>query len=164
MTRSHIARAKRRPERFALRVRKGGFDVADTITLARLRSRSYSIGDLVFAEFRKPRNPKFHNFAHAFGLLCAENLDAFEGMDAHTVLKRLQVESGVGCDELAIKAPGLGMLMHRIPRSLSFESMDEGEFHEVMRGLCRHVAATYWPGCTPEQIEQMAGCMVQEAA
>ncbi len=156
--------AKRRPERFALRVRKGGFDVADTLTAARLRQRSYQLGDLVFVEIRKPRNPKFHAFAHQLGVLCAENLEAFDGMDGHSVLKRLQLESGVGCDELAIRAPGLGMLMHRIPRSLSFESMDEGEFREVMRGLSRHIAATYWTGCTPEQIEQMAGCMVQEAA
>lgn len=155
---------KRKPERFALRVRKGGFDVADAVTASRLRARSYSVGDLVFVEIKKPRNPRFHALAHQLGTLCAQNLDAFEGMEAHDVLKRLQVESGVGCDEMAIRAPGLGMLLHRIPRSLSYESMDEGEFREVMRGLCRHIAATYWPSCTPEQVEQMAGCMVQEAA
>lgn len=160
----NVIKPKRTPDRFALRVRKGGFDVADTTTAARLRQRSYAVGDLVFVEIRKPRNPKFHRLAHQLGLLCAENLDAFEGMDGHAVLKRLQIESGIGCDEMAIRAPGLGMLMHRIPRSLSFESMDESEFHGVMRGLCRHIAATYWPSCTAEQVEQMAGCMVQEAA
>ena len=156
--------APRRPERFAMRVRKGGFDVADTLTASRLRERNYQLGDLVFMEIRKPRNPRFHNLAHQLGALCADNLEAFEGLDAHAVLKRLQIESGVGCDEYAIRAPGLGMLMHRVPRSLSFESMDEGEFREVMRGLCRYIAATYWPSCTPEQVEQMAGCMIQEAA
>jgi hypothetical protein len=156
--------AKRRPERFALRVRKGGFDVADTLTSSRLRARNYRNGDLVFVEIRKPRNPKFHRMAHALGSLCAENIDEFHGADSHRVLKRLQIESGIGCDEVAIKAPGLGMLMHRVPRSLSFESMDDGEFHAVMLGLCRHIAKVYWPSLTGEQIEEMAGVMVQEAA
>lgn len=154
--------AKKRPERFALRVVKGGFQPADGTTASRLRARSYHLNDLVFAEFKKPRNPKFHAMAHVLGQLCAENLDAFEGMDPHAVLKRLQIESGVGCEEMAIRAPGLGMLMHRIPRSLSFESMDEGEFHQVMRGLARHIAREYWKTLTAEHIEQMAGVMVQE--
>lgn len=153
------------PERFALRVDKGCFRVADTTTAARLRQRSYSVGDLVFAELKKPRNPKFHRLAHQLGILCAENLDAFTGMDPHKVLKRLQVESGVGCEEIACLLPsGGGSYVARIPQSLSFESMDEGQFREVMRGLCRHLAAAYWPKCTAEQIESMAGCMVQEAA
>lgn len=153
------------PERFALRVVKGGFQVADTTTSARLRQRSYHVGDLVFAELKKPRNPKFHRLAHQLGTLCAENLDAFTGMDPHKVLKRLQVESGIACEEIACQLPnGLGNYLARLPQSLSFESMDEGQFREVMRGLCRHLAATYWPTCTPEQIESLAGCMVQEAA
>lgn len=153
---------KRRPERFALRVVKGGFDVADITTQERLRGRSYRVGDLVFAEFKKPRNPKFHRFAHAFGSLCAENLQAFDGMTAHAVLKRLQIEADVGCDEIALNFPGIGPCTYRVPRSLSFESMDEGEFHEVMRGMSRHVAKQYWPSLTAEQIEQMAGVMVSE--
>jgi hypothetical protein len=39
--------------------------------------------------------------------------------------------------------------------------MDDGEFKQVMKDLCRHVAKTYWPTCTPEQVEQMASCWVE---
>lgn len=148
-------------ERFALRVVKGGFAPADSTTSSRLRVRAYRTGDLVFAEFRKPRNPGFHRLAHQLGLLCAENLDAFAGMDPHAVLKRLQLESGVACDEVACRMPkGRGTYVARIPQSLSYESMDDGKFHEVMHGLCRHLASEYWPDCTPEQVESMASCMV----
>ena len=154
---------KRRPERFALRVVKGGFNVADITTQERLRGRSYRVGDLVFAEFKKPRNPKFHRLAHALGRLCAENLDAFEGMGAHAVLKRLQIEANVGCDEITLQFPGIGPCTYRVPRSLSFESMDEGEFHEVMRDMCRHIAKQYWPSLSADAIEQMAGVMVEAA-
>lgn len=157
-----MAAAKRRPERFPLRLIKGGFAPADRMAADRLRERGYKVGDVVFAEFRKPRNPRFWGLAHVFGQMLADNLDQFEGMDPHKVLKRLQVEANVGCDVMAIHMPGLGLVEHRTPRSLSFEQMDESEFRDVMRGFSRHVAATYWPSLSAEEIEQMATVMVGE--
>lgn len=153
---------KRRPERFPLRVIKGGFAPADNGAAARLRDRGYRVGDLVFAEFKKPRNPRFHSLAHALGTLVAENIDAFAGMNPHKVLKRLQMEANVGCDEIAYNIPGCGMVSQRIPQSLSFESMDDGEFKEVMRGLCRHIAEVYWPDLDEDEIAKMADVMVGE--
>lgn len=143
----------------ALRVIKGGYAPADASTASQLRG-THRVGDLVFAEFKKPRNPGFHRLAHQLGSMLAENLDAFEGMAAHRVLKRLQVEADVGCDEIPMLIPGIGPVNYRIPRSLSFESMDEPEFREVIAGLCRHVCARYWPTCTPEEVERMASCWV----
>ena len=157
-----MSKPKRRPERFPLRVIKGGFAPADRMAADRLRERGYRVGDVVFAQFHKPRNPGFWRLAHKFGELLAENLDRFTGIDPHEVLKLLQIEANVGCEVRAIHVPGYGMVEHRTPYSLSFESMDEGEFRAVMRGFSRHVAATYWPSLTAEQIEEMAGVMVGE--
>ncbi|WP_333679903.1 hypothetical protein [Dyella sp.] len=154
---------KRRPERFAMRVHKGALMPADQVTVARLRNRGYHLGDLVFVEIKKPRNPRFHRLAHQLGALCVENLEAFAGMDAHAVLKRLQIEANVGCDEIALNFPGIGPCSYRVPHSLSFESMDQGEFHAVMAGLCRYISARYWPDLAPERIEAMADCMVEAA-
>jgi hypothetical protein len=152
--------AKRAKPRYALRVVKGGYAPADQSTAARLRE-SHRVGNLVFAEFSKPRNPGFHRLAHQLGGMLAENLDAFDGMDAHKVLKRLQIEARVGCDEMAIIVPGVGKCLHLIPRSLSYESMSEDEFHKVIADMCKHVSRTYWPTCTPEQVEQMASVWVE---
>lgn len=154
---------KRKRDRTLLRVGKGVLTPADDLAAAQLRSRGFRTGDLVLAEITKPRHPGFHRLAHQLGALVAENLDAFEGMDPHAVLKRLQWEANVGCDEFGAQAPGLGVVMVRVPRSLSFASMDDGEFREVMTGLCRHVAKTYWPSCTPEQVEAMASAWVEAA-
>lgn len=154
--------SKRKPERFPMRVQKGCFVPADRSTQERLRDRGFRTGDLVFMEIRKPRNPKFHRLAHALGQLCAENIEAFEGMEAHRVLKRLQIEAQIGCDEMAIVVPGVGKCLHLIPRSLSFESFDEGEFKEIISGFCRHIVATYWNTLTPEEVEEMAGVMVND--
>mgnify|MGYP000429131984 CR=1 FL=1 len=146
----------RRTERHALRVIKGGFAPADGGTANRLREKGVRIGDLVFVEMKKPRNPKFHRLVHAFGEILVQNIEAFEAMNSHSVLKRLQIEAGVGCDEMAVIFPGIGPCTYRIPRSLSFESMDESEFNEVFHGFCHHVRNIYWPSMTPEAVEELA--------
>lgn len=183
----------RKPERFALRVRKGGFEVADASTAMRLKAKNYHVGDLVFAEIKKPRNPLFHRLVHRFGTLLAQNLDEFHGVDAHTVLKRLQIEGGIGCDQMRVDisavwpvvvewvgenlgAPfatvlssslealgaGAAKVNVNIPRSLSFESMDEGEFSEMFLAFARHVSERYWPTLTPVEIIEMARAMPEE--
>lgn len=154
----------KRAERIAMRVQRGALVPADPMAAAKLRDRAYSVGDVVFCEIRKPRNPRFHRLAHALGQLLVENIEAFRDLDGHRVLKRLQVEAGIGCDEMGIHVPGVGYCRHLTPRSLSFESMDEQEFRSVYRGLCRHVAETYWPECSEEDIEAMAEMMPGEAA
>ena len=152
----------RRPERIALRVEKGRLVPADGLSESRLRAKGFHIGDVVFAELKKPRNPGFHRLAHSLGQIVADNIDDFSGMDSHSVLKRLQIESGTACDEIAYRVNGM-MIIQRIPRSLSFESLDEADFQAVFRGLCRHIASTYWKGLTNEEIERMAELMPQEA-
>lgn len=149
---------KRRPQRFAFRVIRheatGALVPADSTTQARMRERGYKTGDLIFAEFRKPRNPQYHRLIHAIGGMAANNIDDFHGMSAHSVLKRLQLESGAGCEEVAYKV-GDQMVVQRIPLSLSFESMDDGEFKEVATAIC-HRLTDYWPDTTVEGILQMA--------
>lgn len=157
-----IAKPKRRRERLALRVVKGFLIPADTATQSRMREKGYKIGDLVFAEITKPRNPGFHRLVHRIGTLCAQNIESFSGMDAHKVLKRLQWEANIGCEEIGVQVPGVGLAMMRWPLSLGYESMEEGEFHEVSRQFCRHIAATYWKTLTEDQIAEMAESMVQE--
>lgn len=158
------AKTPQRRERFAMRITAQGFAPADTYTNLRLREKRYRQGDLVFAELFKPRNPKFYRYAHKFGQMCAENIDDFAGMPAHQVLKRLQWEAGIGCEELGVKVPGVGYMLLRLPRSLAFESMEDGEFREVMQGFCRHIATTYWPTLSVEKIGAMAEIMVDEGA
>jgi len=154
--------ARTRKPRHALRVIKGGYAPADSSAAAVLRQK-HRVGDLVFAEFTKPRNPGFHRLAHQLGGMLAENLDAFDGMEAHAVLKRLQIEADVGCDHLSLNFPGIGPVLYRQARSLSYESMDESEFRDVIAALCRYVAKTYWPTLTAEQIESMASVWVEAA-
>lgn len=150
-------------ERIAMRVAKGRLEPASRSDAERLRARRYGIGDVVFCELTKPRNPGFHRLAHAFGTMVVENIEAFEHLSAHEALKRIQIEGDIGCDALMLNMPGIGPVSYRMPRSLSYESMDESEFREVFVGMCRYVADRYWPDLDPEQVEEMAEVMAEAA-
>jgi hypothetical protein len=145
-----------------LRVAKGALVPADNYAASMLRARGYAIGDLLSADLKKPRNPKFNRLVHRIGQLAVRNLESFAGLDAHMAVKRLQIEGKVACDEIGINVIGYGTVIQLIPRSLSFESMDEGEFHQAARGICRTIAERYWPTMTEDQIAEMAESMVDE--
>jgi len=149
-------------DRIYFRVSKGCLIPADQYAASRLRERGYHLGDLLSAELRKPRNPKFNRLVHQLGQLVVANIDSFAGMDAHKACKRLQIEGKVACDEIGIQVKGFGTVIQLIPRSLSFETMDEGEYQEAARGISRTIAERYWPDLTPDAIESMASCMIQE--
>lgn len=149
-------------QKFPLRVIKGGFQPASQVAIDTLKERGYKVGDLVFADFSKPRNPGFHRLVHALGNLCVENLDAFEGMQAHAVLKRLQIEADVECDEIALNYPGIGPCVYKTPRSLSYESMSQEVFHEAYMGFCRHLAKVYWQDLDAEGVAEMVELMPDE--
>lgn len=185
-------RPKKKAEPIGLRfaIDKNGtylFAPASSSDQERLRAKRMNHGDLVFVDFRKPRNVGFHRLAHALGKMVVENVEDFDHLTPHEALKRLQVESGAGCEILhvemstiwkdisewiainlgasfatvlkeSLKAMGVKsrMVAIRVPRSLSFDSMDQETFHEVLRAICKYVAKRYWPSMTPEQIQEMA--------
>lgn len=150
-------------ETFLFHVGKGALVPSDSFTAERLRAKGYRFGDVLKATLTKARNPGFHRLAHAFGKLCADNIEEFSGLPAHSVLKRVQFEADIACERMQMFLKPLGLVEVKLPKSLSFDSMDEGEFRETFRAMCNHVAETYWQGCTAEQIEQMAAAMPEAA-
>lgn len=135
---------------------------ADPWAASELRQKGYKVGDVLGADLSKLRNPKFNRLVHRIGQLCVANIEEFHGLDAHTAIKRLQIEGKVACDEIGIMVPGYGMVIQFIPRSLSFDSLDEGEFNNAARAICRVIADRYWPNLSPDEIEEMAEVMVDE--
>ena len=112
----------------------------------------------------KPRHPGFWRLAHRIGALCAQNIDAFSSLSPHQAIKKLQFDTGLWCDITETEIPVMGTLVSKQPRSLAFESLDQGEFYELMKSLCRHIAETYWPHLTPEQVQEMAESFIEEGA
>ena len=153
---------KRKPEPVYLRVIQGGLVPADGYAQSQLRNKKLKIGDVIKVDIRKLRSQKFNRLVHRIGQLCAANIEAFTGLDAHTCIKRLQIEGRIACDEIGVMVPGYGMVIQFIPRSMSFDSMGQAEYHDCAKQICRLIAARYWKGLEPEQIEEMAGAMIDE--
>lgn len=127
-----------------------------------LEDRGIRPGSVLRADLSRPRNLVRWRRAHLLGGLVRESIEGFEQCDSHQAIKKLQLDSGVFCDEERIDIPGLGILLRRTPRTLAFDEMEEGEFSQFWRGLCSYLAATHWPGLSEEQIAQMAEFMPQE--
>lgn len=159
---SITAKRSHKREPVYLRVIQGGFAPADGYAQTQLRSKKFKIGDVVKCDVRRLRNQKFNRLVHRIGQLCVANIEAFSGLDAHVCIKRLQIEGRIACDEIGVMIPGYGMVIQFIPRSMSFESMDESEYHDCAKRICRLIADRYWPDLEPEQIEIMAGAMVDD--
>ena len=150
-------------EKVFFRVAKGCLVPADSYAASVMRERGYRIGDLLSAELVKPRNPKFNRLVHRIGQLVVANIDEFANLDAHKAIKRLQIEGRIACDEIGISVAGYGMMLQVIPRSLSAESMDEGEYHKAATGICRTISERYWPSMTADAISEMAESFIGEA-
>ncbi|MEN6644601.1 MAG: hypothetical protein ABFE08_19365 [Armatimonadia bacterium] len=129
-----------------------------------LRQRRVATGKEYRVTVEQARNAKFHRLVHALGKLVSENVDGFDGLRAHDVIKRLQREAGVFCEEQEIEIPGIGKLLVKVAQSIAFDCMDEADFKDLYAAICRHVAATYWPELDESAVEVMAGLMPTEAA
>jgi len=135
----------------------GAFIPAHHSDASEMRARKLAVGDVLRADFRKRRNPRFFRLAHALARHVAENNDGFEvecaAEDWHKVLKRLQREAGICCEEQEIEIPGIGKLVAKFAASLAFDELDETEWLRVWNGLVDHVQRTYWPSMRTEDIE-----------
>ena len=156
-------KARNKPEKIPFRLIKGALVPADKFAESTLRDRKYSNGDILFGVITKPRNPKFNRLVHKIGVLCVENIESFEGMDAHMAIKRLQLESRVECDEIGFHINGYPEMTYQIiPRSISFNSMGEERFQNAAKAICRHIAAKYWPSLSADAVEKMAEVEIHE--
>lgn len=123
-----------------------------------MRTRKYHIGTELRADLKKPRNPRFWRLFHQIGIYVAENVEGFPE-DAHEAVKRLQRESGVACEELETELPGVGKLLIKQARSLNFDVMDDGEFTQVYKAICRYVCEKYRTEMDEDQFAAMIEAM-----
>ena len=147
-------------ERIYFRVSKGCIVPADNYALSLLQARKFKVGDLVAADLVKPRNPKFNNLVHRIGKLVCQNIEGFELLTEHAAIKRLQLEGQIECVEQHYHKDGLGMIVQFLPNSLSFATMCEERYVAAAKAICALISIKYWPSCTAEQIERMAGAMI----
>lgn len=157
-------RKSRHHETIPMRVSRGCLMPADGFAQKRLREKNFQLHEIVSVRIRRMREYWYHKWVHLFGELVAQNIPDFHGMTAHKVLKRLQAEAIIGCEEVAIRLEdGTKATMH-FPRSLAYDEMDQAEFEEVFAGFCQHIIARYWPDLDQDAIPELIEAMEDQVA
>ena len=129
-----------------------------------LRRKRLKVGARIRTTVSRERSYSQHKYAHKLGQFVEANVEGFEGQDPHEILKRLQVEAGAYCDHEQLQIPGYGgCLVRKVPRSLAFDEMEEGEFMQFVRLICNHIAATYLPGMSEAQVAEAIELMPEAA-
>lgn len=139
-----------------------GIDEKNERAYGRFRSKLAKMqpGQTLAFEFRIPRSPRFHRLH--FVMLTA----VFECQEVFTDNERMRkwLEVGAGhCDLM----PGPGGELVAVPRSISYEALDDPEFHEVHESVKAFLrtprAYLYlWPHLGDEGGERMVEAILAE--
>ena len=135
-----------------------GLVACSAVDRAILKARRFRPDGRVRCEIKNPRHEGFHRLVHVFGMFLIEHVDGYEkhGKDAHAAVKDCQVRSGAACElqKVDMDVPGIGMCecTVRLPRSLSFDEMDEDEFKSAFDIMVQYTADNDYPGLTSAQI------------
>lgn len=119
-----------------------------------LRERGYRTGDMVRAVLTKPRNERFNRLVHGMGYLIVENIEGYEGLRSHDAIKKLQIEAQIHCDVESMTFEGM-VLKRFIPRSISYDSMDEHTFQKFWEDCCRYLIQKHWHNLDEDQLTEM---------
>ena len=148
-------------ERIYFRCVDGGLKPADNWAASNFEKKGYKQGDIVSVDVRKVRNRRFNAFVHVFGDACIKNIPSFaEIEDAHKAIKRLQLESGIECDEMAINLDGFGMVVVKQARSFAFDRMGEEDFKAAAQGISDYAVAKYGGALTQDQLNGLVSASV----
>lgn len=125
---------------------EGTFAPASEAARQICRSRKLHAGVELIAYLYQVRSAEQWHKAHGLGCALAEHVDGFEGLGGHAALKKLQADSGIGCEIETFDLPGLGKITRSKPMSLAFDEMSEDEFQAIYSLMLEYVRKTYWPG------------------
>lgn len=119
-----------------------------------LRERGFRNGEKVRAVLTKPRNEKFNRLVHGMGRLIVENIDGYEGMRSHDAIKKLQGEGKIYCENEILTFEGM-VLTRFIPKSISYDSMDEHTFQDFWSQCCKYLIEKHWPNLDENELTEM---------
>ena len=118
-------------------VRKGHLFPADAFATEAFQNLNLKMGNHLQIQIHQTRNKGTWKHVHNIAKLCIEHIEDFNNYHrSHDVIKRIQFEGNIACDELAACIDG-GMVpkIYRMPRSLAFGSMGDDEFEEVYSAI-----------------------------
>jgi hypothetical protein len=105
-------------------------------------------GQIIEVDYKKPRNPLFHNKFMSMIRVVYNNQEQYDTIEG--VLNVFKVQLG-HCDTMMYRDMEI-----RIPRSISFGSMDELEFSEFYDRAVDFALSRFLPTVTRAELEEYA--------
>ena len=103
-------------------------------------------GQIILVDYKKPRNPLFHNKFMSMVRVVYDNQEKYARIEG--VLNVIKV--GIGhCDTMEFHGVEI-----QIPRSIAFGNMDELEFQPFYDRAVTFVLARFLPTVTAEELEE----------
>lgn len=103
-------------------------------------------GDIIYVEYKKPRNPQFHNKFMSLIRTVYDNSEQYESVEA--LLNVFKVELGY-YDTMWWRKMEI-----RVPRSISFAKMDELEFSELYDKAVTMALHRFLPTVSKDELEE----------
>jgi hypothetical protein len=128
---------------------------ANQLARDEMKRRKFTRGTRLQVEMKRPRNLPFWRKAHVLAGLCIENVDAFDGLDLHQALKKLQLNANVECDNLTFIAADGTKFRYRQARSLSFDNMDEGTFTVAYDRIVEYIKDRFFSEWDDDQMAEL---------
>ncbi|MBK5645828.1 MAG: hypothetical protein I4N51_00940 [Acinetobacter sp.] len=119
-----------------------------------LRERQYREGERIRAVLTKPRNERFNRLVHGMGHLIVENIEGYESLRAHDAIKKLQSEGRIHCSIETLSVEGMDIQRY-VPKSISFDSMDEHSFQDFWNQCCKYLIEKHWPTLDEDALTEM---------
>lgn len=103
-------------------------------------------GQIIYVDYKKPRNPLFHNKFMALVRLIYQNQEEYKSIES--LLNVFKVELGY-YDSLYFRGQEI-----RVPRSISFAAMDEIAFQDFYDKAVELALHRFFPAVTPAELEE----------
>ena len=113
-------------------------------------------GSIIYVDYKKPRNPLFHNKFMSMVRVVFENQEHYPSIES--MLNVIKIELGY-YDTVVVTAS----VEVRIPKSISFASMDEMEFHTFYNRATELVLHKFLPTVTHAELEEYGDRIVSYA-
>lgn len=107
-------------------------------------------GQIIEVDYKKPRNPLFHNKFMSMVRVVYDNQEAFEHIEQ--LLNAIKIDLGYyDTYQIRVKAGNAEVC---VPRSISFAKMDETEFEELYSKAVDLILARYLPTVERHELER----------
>jgi hypothetical protein len=136
------------------------FVAADHLADEDIDAARFRAGEVLECDLRRSRNPGYHRLVHALGKLVARDVDRFSGWGAHDVIKRFQMETGVGCTEIDLEIEGVETKA-KVPKSIAFGAMNQDEFQRLARAMAVRLVEYYGHGTDVDEVLAVAGKILE---